>query len=72
MIVVMTGPDDPARSRLLRRGFTLEYLTLGWNAAGIAVLAVAAVAARSVAVAGYVLVYYAAREVREVFFPAGH
>jgi hypothetical protein len=27
--------------RLLRRGFALEYATLGWNVAGIAVLAVA-------------------------------
>ncbi len=38
---------------LLRRGFTLEYVTLGWNVAGIAVLAVTAVAARSVALAGF-------------------
>ena len=39
--------------RLLRRGFVLEYVTLGWNVAGIVVLAVAAVAARSVALAGF-------------------
>ena len=38
---------------LLRRGFALEYATLAWNVAGIAVLAVAAVAARSVALAGF-------------------
>ena len=38
---------------LLRRGFALEYATLAWNMAGIAVLAVAAVAARSVALAGF-------------------
>jgi divalent metal cation (Fe/Co/Zn/Cd) transporter len=31
----------------------LEYVTLGWNVAGIVVLAVAAVAARSVALAGF-------------------
>ena len=31
------------RARLLRRGFVLEYVTLGWNAAGIFVLAIAAV-----------------------------
>ena len=37
----------------MRRGFALEYVTLGWNVAGIAVLAVAAVAARSVALAGF-------------------
>ena len=41
------------RARLLRRGFVLEYVTLGWNVAGIVVLAVAAVAARSVALAGF-------------------
>ena len=40
----MTAADDPAQARLLRRGFTLEYVTLGWNAAGIIVLALAAVA----------------------------
>ncbi len=38
---------------LLRRGRVLEGVTLGWNVAGIAVLAVAAVAARSVALAGF-------------------
>ena len=41
------------RARLLRRGFTLEYVTLGWNVAGIIVLGFAAVAARSVALAGF-------------------
>ncbi len=41
------------RARLLRRGFVLEYVTLGWNVAGIIVLAIAAVAARSVALAGF-------------------
>lgn len=41
---------------LLRRGRVLEGVTLGWNVAGIAVLAVAAVAARSVALAGYLAV----------------
>ncbi len=41
------------RAALLRRGFALEYATLGWNVAGIIVLALAAVAARSVALAGF-------------------
>jgi divalent metal cation (Fe/Co/Zn/Cd) transporter len=50
---VSTAADDPVRARLLRRGFVLEYVTLGWNVAGIIVLAVAAVAARSVALAGF-------------------
>jgi divalent metal cation (Fe/Co/Zn/Cd) transporter len=49
----VTAADDPVRARLLRRGFTLEYVTLGWNVAGIIVLAIAAVAARSVALAGF-------------------
>jgi hypothetical protein len=48
----MASADDPIRTALLRRGFALEYVTLGWNVAGIIVLAVAAVAARSVALAG--------------------
>jgi divalent metal cation (Fe/Co/Zn/Cd) transporter len=39
--------------RLLRRGFVLEYVTLGWNVVGIVVLAFAAVTARSVALAGF-------------------
>jgi len=50
---VVTSHDDAARSLLLRRGFALEYATLGWNVVGIVVLAVAAVSARSVALAGF-------------------
>jgi hypothetical protein len=38
---------------MLRRGFWLEYVTLSWNVAGIGVLGFAAVAARSVALAGF-------------------
>ena len=49
----MTATGDRSRARLVRRGFVLEYVTLGWNVAGIFVLAVAAVAARSVALAGF-------------------
>jgi divalent metal cation (Fe/Co/Zn/Cd) transporter len=41
------------RVRLLRRGFALEYATLGWNVIGVVVLAVTAIAARSVALAGF-------------------
>ena len=53
-IVTIAPPgEDRARTALLRRGFALEYATLGWNVAGIAVLAVVAVAARSVALAGF-------------------
>jgi len=45
--------DDQRVPVLVRRGFILEYLTLGWNVAGIVVLAVAAITARSVALAGF-------------------
>jgi len=45
--------EERERAALLRRGFALEYATLGWNVVGIAVLAVTAVAARSVALAGF-------------------
>ena len=37
----------------MRRGFALEWVTLAWNIAGVGVLAVAAVSARSVALAGF-------------------
>ena len=49
----VTVADDQVRAALLRRGFALEYATLAWNVAGIVVLAVAAAAARSVALAGF-------------------
>ena len=46
---------DPERTEqtLLRRGFALEYATLGWNVVGLVVLAVTAISARSVALAGF-------------------
>jgi divalent metal cation (Fe/Co/Zn/Cd) transporter len=44
---------DTAAAALLRRGRALEAATLAWNVAGIVVLAYAAVAARSVALAGF-------------------
>lgn len=49
----MSIADQTNRARLLRRGFLLEYLTLGWNVVGIVVLAITAIAARSVALAGF-------------------
>jgi divalent metal cation (Fe/Co/Zn/Cd) transporter len=49
----VTPAGTAARSVLLRRGFALEYATLAWNVAGIVVLAVAAISARSVALAGF-------------------
>jgi divalent metal cation (Fe/Co/Zn/Cd) transporter len=39
--------------RLLRRGLILESITLGWNLVGVIVLAIAAIGARSVALAGF-------------------
>ena len=49
----MNSLDDTTTARLLRRGFRLEYATLAWNVVGIVVLAFAAIAARSVALAGF-------------------
>ncbi len=31
----MTALDDAAAKILVRRGFALEYATLGWNVAGV-------------------------------------
>jgi divalent metal cation (Fe/Co/Zn/Cd) transporter len=42
-----------ARTRLLRRGLALEYVTLAWNMAGVVILALSAIAASSVALAGF-------------------
>jgi divalent metal cation (Fe/Co/Zn/Cd) transporter len=41
------------KSSLIERGLRLEYLTLGWNVVGVIVVAAAALAARSVALAGF-------------------
>jgi divalent metal cation (Fe/Co/Zn/Cd) transporter len=43
----------PRAATLLRRGRLLEVATLAWNVVGIVVLAVAAVRARSIALAGF-------------------
>jgi divalent metal cation (Fe/Co/Zn/Cd) transporter len=40
-------------SRLRRRGFVLEWVTLSWNVVGVIVLAVLAVSASSTALAGF-------------------
>jgi divalent metal cation (Fe/Co/Zn/Cd) transporter len=48
------GVASPAaRQRLLRRGLWLEYATLGWNVVGAGLVLAAAVAAGSVALAGF-------------------
>jgi hypothetical protein len=44
---------DGVRDGLVRRGLRLEFATLSWNVLGVVVLAVTAVAARSVALAGF-------------------
>src|ERR1700760_1686105 len=49
----MTVAEESVRVRLLRRGFLLDSLTRGWNVAGIIVLAIGALTARSVALAGF-------------------
>jgi hypothetical protein len=49
----VTTVDQRARQTLIRRGFALEWATLGWTVARIIILAFAAVAARSVALAGF-------------------
>jgi divalent metal cation (Fe/Co/Zn/Cd) transporter len=41
------------RTRLVRRGLRLEYLTLSWNVVGVIVLVIAALRARSIALAGF-------------------
>ena len=48
-----TGAGLSRREQLLRRGRLLEVGTLGWNVVGIVVLAIAAIRARSVALAGF-------------------
>ena len=50
---MVSTPGAVSTRRLRRRGFALEYMTLGWNVVGIVVLAIAAVAAGSVALAGF-------------------
>lgn len=50
------APDatsDASHRALLRRGLRLEYATLGWNVIGTAIVLVAAITARSVALAGF-------------------
>ena len=42
-----------SRATLLARGVSLERATLGWNVAGVLVLGWSAIAARSVALAGF-------------------
>lgn len=49
----VTISDGTTRTAVLRRGFAMDYATLCWNAVGIAILAVAALRARSVALAGF-------------------
>ena len=50
---MVTQDLGTAHSSLLARGRRLEAVTLGWNVVGIVVLALSAIAARSVALAGF-------------------
>jgi divalent metal cation (Fe/Co/Zn/Cd) transporter len=45
--------NDAAEESLIRRGLLLEYTTLGWNVVGSVIVIAAAVAAGSVALAGF-------------------
>jgi hypothetical protein len=47
--------EDEQTRRAAAAGFALEYATLAWNVAGIVVVAVAAISATSVALAGFAL-----------------
>jgi len=47
------GTPTQADARLLQRGLLLEYLTLGWNVVGTVIVVAAALAAGSVALAGF-------------------
>jgi divalent metal cation (Fe/Co/Zn/Cd) transporter len=49
--VSSSSPADAGR--LLRRGRLLEWVTLGWNVVAVAILAILAVSASSVALAGF-------------------
>lgn len=51
--VCETGWVTTARSELLALGRRLEVATLAWNVVGIVILAIAAIGARSVALAGF-------------------
>jgi len=52
-VAFAAGPSGSRRPRLLRAGYLLEATTLGWNVIGVGILAVAALAARSVALGGF-------------------
>jgi len=49
----VSSPETTGHLRLLRRGLRLEYATLAWNVIGVVVLAIAALAASSVALVGF-------------------
>lgn len=45
--------NKPETAKLITRGIALEYVTLGWNIVGVFVVVAAAIAAHSVALAGF-------------------
>lgn len=50
---VACPPCGMSQGDLLRQGMRLEYITLGWNVLGTVVVIIAAIAAHSVALAGF-------------------
>jgi divalent metal cation (Fe/Co/Zn/Cd) transporter len=48
-----TPAQEEARAHLLRTGFVLEWITLGWNVIGVVILAYLAVTASSIALVGF-------------------
>jgi divalent metal cation (Fe/Co/Zn/Cd) transporter len=52
-VVVFSRPDSNNEQGLLLLGRRLEWLTLGWNVVGVAILTYASITARSVALAGF-------------------
>jgi divalent metal cation (Fe/Co/Zn/Cd) transporter len=52
-VVVPPHSEEVTGVASLRRGRQLEVVTLSWNVVGVVILAIAAVAARSVALAGF-------------------
>ena len=49
----VTDTERSAQANLVRRGYVLESITLGWNVVGVVILVAAALAARSIALAGF-------------------
>jgi divalent metal cation (Fe/Co/Zn/Cd) transporter len=53
VVAAYVSENSVAHLTLLQRGLRLEYATLGWNVVGTVIVVAAALAARSVALAGF-------------------